>query len=378
MKFQNLQPWSDRDTLVRSGMTQFGPDKEDGFVVMVTPQAVRDLREGTSRYAPKEAFGILMGRAFEDGKGVFTVVDGAVYANHLKASTGHVKLTAEEMGLLRQEARRRYPIADYIGWTHSHSFVSQYSPTDKEEQSTWTEGHNVGILTFMGGSAWAVAYRGPNSRYLPPSVAEKSSLFKGLGQQAPLPPPNQQRPNDPNKEKQPPSGKLSQPNHALPQEEDAQPLYSHIKYAARWGIPFIVLFWLLVLTALLVMNFLPTLATLSKSVAVLRTDMNHLTSAKVSSTVITPAAQLNLTWDCNVKNGPAPLKVKCTGPTDPSIQTWYWDFGDGALYDSHSNTATHTYNNPGTYIITLTVRYTVGVQDASTLDVTANAPAKNN
>src|SRR5579859_3741757 len=139
-------PWYDRTIL--NGMEQFGPDT-DGFVVFVSPQAVRDLKEGTAHYVPNEAFGQLMGRVYKDHLGYFVVVTGAVYARHLAASAGFVKLTPEEMRGLRLEASRRYPASDFVGWTHSHSYLSHYSPTDETEQTTWTNPHHIGILTFM-------------------------------------------------------------------------------------------------------------------------------------------------------------------------------------------------------------------------------------
>ena len=40
-----------------------------------------------------------------------------------------------------------------------------------------------------------------------------------------------------------------------------------------------------------------------------------------------------------------------TGGTPTS---WYWDFGDG-INSKHAMNATHTFNNPGVYDVTLTV-----------------------
>src|SRR5450759_791188 len=87
-KNMKLLPWYDRDIL--RGMIEFGPD-EDGFMVIVTPQGVKDLQEGTLASRPKEAFGLLMGKMFADDKGCFIVIVGAVYALHLSAGLTYVK-----------------------------------------------------------------------------------------------------------------------------------------------------------------------------------------------------------------------------------------------------------------------------------------------
>ncbi len=75
-------------------------------------------------------------------------------------------------------------------------------------------------------------------------------------------------------------------------------------------------------------------------------------------------------------NGPAPLivSVDASASSDPVgiITTYAWDFGDGAT--AAGATAAHTYNSPGSYVITLRVTNDVGGWSTATLPVTVNEP----
>ncbi|MFP4622838.1 MAG: PKD domain-containing protein [Gemmatimonadota bacterium] len=59
--------------------------------------------------------------------------------------------------------------------------------------------------------------------------------------------------------------------------------------------------------------------------------------------------------------------------TDGTIDSWAWDFGDGAT--SADQNPTHTYASGGTYTVTLTVTDDDGATDSASQDVTVTAPS---
>lgn len=59
-------------------------------------------------------------------------------------------------------------------------------------------------------------------------------------------------------------------------------------------------------------------------------------------------------FTANAISGSAPLVVLFTDTSTGAPTSWYWDFGDG-IDSKHAQTATHTFTNPGTYTVTLTV-----------------------
>ena len=65
---------------------------------------------------------------------------------------------------------------------------------------------------------------------------------------------------------------------------------------------------------------------------------------------IAPVAAFN----ANVTSGTVPLSVTFTDQSSNSPTGWAWNFGDTTNNTSTSQNPQHTYNNPGTYTITLT------------------------
>ena len=70
------------------------------------------------------------------------------------------------------------------------------------------------------------------------------------------------------------------------------------------------------------------------------------------------------------KSGPAPLTVRFTDNSSGNITSRQWKFGDGS--GSSEQNPTHTYNDPGTYTVTLTVSGPDGTDSAQeTIEVTS-------
>ena len=73
-------------------------------------------------------------------------------------------------------------------------------------------------------------------------------------------------------------------------------------------------------------------------------------------------------FTANIAYGNAPLKVTFTDIGTGGVPTsWYWDFGDG-IDSEHAQTATHTFTDPGTYTVTLTVNNDAGSDTATKTD----------
>lgn len=347
----NKFPWYDRRIL--DGMTtQFGPDKKDKFTVYLTQEAVIDLHVGTFQQTPSEAFGLLMGRAYKDEVGIFTVIERVYYARKLDTSPGHVQLSDLEIRELRLQATRKHPALDFVGWTHSHGEVSSYSDVDYQEQQTWDESYHVGILTFMDGvmgtrGPWAILYRGPSAQMLPFVKDATPNLRKGnklppftTGEEPPI---------------QSQDLVVTQPE-IRPQKPVLETTQQPPKGLSKWfswivnlkGLFRVILLLAIVIFGTLLGNFLTL-------------QLQPVTSTSSST---------GLLWDCNQQSGKVPLSVTCTGPVGPNIQGWSWDFGDSITVQK--STATHVYRQPGIYKITLTVISSVS-QHGSTDNINAGS-----
>ncbi|HLA17268.1 MAG TPA: PKD domain-containing protein [Candidatus Limnocylindrales bacterium] len=78
-------------------------------------------------------------------------------------------------------------------------------------------------------------------------------------------------------------------------------------------------------------------------------QIEYLPSGPTGSTPNAPTAQ----FVANPPSGGAPHTVQFTDLSSPSITGWLWDFGDGQ--QSTEQSPLHTYQNPGTYTVSLTV-----------------------
>jgi proteasome lid subunit RPN8/RPN11 len=326
--------WKDRT--IFQNVTQFGPDPTDGFVIIVMPQAVKKIQEGTRRAFPNEAYGRLIGRTYQDNRGVFTLVSECVYPTRLNATPENFELSAEQMNELRRMANQLHPTADSVGWTHSHRVYSGYSKVDKREQEFWKE-YGVGILTFMRrgpDEPWARAYRGPKSRELP--LQMMSVGFDAIG--------------------------VSDGSD----EDTSRTQDTVVSHRPDWlTATFFSVMILLLLVAISIFY------TTERDVLSLTAQISQL--EKKVSALSTPAsgAPTNFLWNCNAQSGVAPLKVTCNGPVGPNIEKWSLDFGDGNTLETSS--VSHIYQKPGTYNVALTITVGNQKQALGSLKVVVNA-----
>ncbi|AGB02802.1 PKD domain-containing protein [Methanoregula formicica] len=61
-------------------------------------------------------------------------------------------------------------------------------------------------------------------------------------------------------------------------------------------------------------------------------------------------------------NGSAPLSIKFIGSSPLAVTTWHWDFGDGMTSDEQN--PEHSYANPGSYTVKLTITHASGTNYA--------------
>ncbi len=75
-------------------------------------------------------------------------------------------------------------------------------------------------------------------------------------------------------------------------------------------------------------------------------------------------------------SGTAPLSVSFTDQSTNNPTSWSWDFGDGGT--STAQNPSHTYNNAGTYTVTLTATNDCGSDDETKTDyITVTEPSQN-
>jgi PKD repeat protein len=72
-----------------------------------------------------------------------------------------------------------------------------------------------------------------------------------------------------------------------------------------------------------------------------------------TSTIITGVSDSVVDFHADVLSGSAPLTIQFMDDTTFHRDAWTWDFGDGNL--DHAQNPVHTYNNPGNYMVSLTI-----------------------
>lgn len=118
-------------------------------------------------------------------------------------------------------------------------------------------------------------------------------------------------------------------------------------------------------------------ATRSEIIAMSQETVSETVSIQEPTLILTPIPETKLP-DISITgpstSGPAPLTVMFSAETPDSPEGWNWDFGDGGT--STEEFPSHTYNTPGTYTVTLKVKYLSGTKTAVKNDyVTVNGQA---
>ncbi len=84
------------------------------------------------------------------------------------------------------------------------------------------------------------------------------------------------------------------------------------------------------------------------------TDANGCENTFMDSVCVTQPLGVDFTFD-RVCQGYATFFDGEYSPTGDSITSWHWDFGDGNFIITDTDTISYTYQNPGTYFVTLTI-----------------------
>jgi hypothetical protein len=142
--------------------------------VLVQPTVARDLRSA-AEFASQErriAGGLLYGRGWADDDGRYLVVAGFLEAGPGEnrgdrvGRDGHDEFTlsAADLRLLREDARRMYSASVEVGWWRSLAGPGAFAPPDFRTQGELVGPGGVGLLVFGSGLDWGTAYLGPDGQ----------------------------------------------------------------------------------------------------------------------------------------------------------------------------------------------------------------------
>lgn len=144
-----------------------GVGETQAVEVFVKSDVIRSMREIADRAWPREAIGLLAGRACRDTDGTYSIIDVVepATADECEATAGSVHLSGAGSAAVRLRLAHQYPALDPIGWYHSHPHSDAFfSSQDLTEQSTWPDAYNVGIVS---GDRWGHRtlniYTGPDA-----------------------------------------------------------------------------------------------------------------------------------------------------------------------------------------------------------------------
>jgi len=154
-----------------------------GVALYVSEEVANDLVRWAEQAMPEEAMGLLAGRPCEDARAPYTLVTGAVRAQHAEHSRVHVFAGVAEVAELVADLRFGWPVAQMVGWWHVHpGYGTRYSRTDEETQEALCAPSSVGLvidptrteLERIG------AYLGPRSGRLWPQVPPEPPAASAL------------------------------------------------------------------------------------------------------------------------------------------------------------------------------------------------------
>lgn len=151
----------------QSGWLRFGDERRTA--VYLAAGVAGTLRAWAGEAQPRETMGLLAGRACEEATGPYTLVVGAVEAKSAETGRAHVFTDTARMAELVEHLRERFPIAEVVGWWHTHpGYGTRFSGVDEATQATFTAGSSVGLVvdpTRAHPEGMGV-YLGPTSRRL--------------------------------------------------------------------------------------------------------------------------------------------------------------------------------------------------------------------
>jgi PKD repeat protein len=98
------------------------------------------------------------------------------------------------------------------------------------------------------------------------------------------------------------------------------------------------------------------------------------TDTPVPATATTAAVPPVASFTASATTGDAPLTVQFTNTSTGDVTTFAWNFGDNTPVDTNPNPS-HTFAQPGTFNVTLTVAGPGGQQTSNPTTITVNAPA---
>jgi len=150
------------------GYHRFSGGDYDAFVALGALEAIA----GRARQAaPNEMIGYLVGRPFRDARGPYAVVTEAIFAESARCGPVTVETTLDDEQGLLATLLAEHPLAERLGWFHSHPFfMPTYSTTDLENQRFWSEPYQLGLLAYFdaAGSVSIIAFRGPQAEPVHP------------------------------------------------------------------------------------------------------------------------------------------------------------------------------------------------------------------
>ncbi len=136
-----------------------GSPKEGELRIYLDRRAYRKMREYGGSDTSRELAGVLVGRACEDEKGPFVVVEEFIEAREARSHRSSVTFTHEAWGEIFKTMDERYPEKRIVGWFHTHPGFGVF-----------LSGHDRFIHQHFFKEPWQVAY------VLDP-VAEEDGFF---------------------------------------------------------------------------------------------------------------------------------------------------------------------------------------------------------
>jgi proteasome lid subunit RPN8/RPN11 len=151
----------------RSGYQVYGG--ATGFEVAIPETVVERIMMLGEREAPKEWYGLLVGRVYEGEVGRHVVILGVVPDPGADACHASVHTSFDSELQTRTSARLLYPDGVPVGWVHGHvRYGARYSAVDFRNQTTWTQPHAIGIVADPFTEPRLGVYRGPEGELLKP------------------------------------------------------------------------------------------------------------------------------------------------------------------------------------------------------------------